>query len=223
MKVVSDLGSTYPALKIIVLAAVESPREFADFEAEFSSRIAEIQVSALPADDLRKIVHTGGQWLNVDTDDIEAPIVSRSGGSPAITHQLALAVFEHAGASSVVPDRSRIGIDVLAEVIADEIESTPETVLMQIRDALGIREHEAARSILQVMSTFPPTGVSTEELIAALRPTFSDPSMPYLPEVINELTTRKRGAVIERIPGGIVRFTQPRLHSYWAMVSQPLS
>lgn len=222
MKVISDLGSTYPELKVVVLAAVESPRDFADFETEFSSRIAEIAVTAMPSEDLEKIVKAGGGLLNVDTKEIEAPIVTRSGGSAAITHHLALAAFEHAGARTFVRSGTRISVEVLAEVIAEEIASTPETLLTRIREALAIREREAAQSILQALSTFSPAGVSTEELIQALRPVFVDPSMPFLPEVINELSTRKRGAVIERLPGGIVRFTQPRFHSYWAMVSQPL-
>jgi len=215
-KLFSDLGSQYPQLKLIIIAALDAPSQFAPIETEVGSRIEEIEVPSMSVAELARIVRAGGEWLNVDTSTIEAAIAGVSAGSAAIAHQLALIAFERSGATCFVPESIQIERDAIVEAFEDFLRSIPRDIMWRIGIATSGRDSEARTDLLDALSTFDSRGADVADLTVAGR-AGRNPFGPQVTEIVADLSSPTGGNLIEVSTGGTVRFSRPLLHSYWSI------
>jgi hypothetical protein len=224
MKVFSDMGTKYPRLKIIGVAAVESPSALGDPGSEFTSRIAEIRVPGLTTRDLAAIVRAGGEALNVDVAHLAHYIAMRSGGMPSITHQLALDSFVDAGILSTSPHRRALPVESVARAVENRMAEIPDSLATRLHLATTSRlSRSDVERVLNALCLFGPDGVPLAELIEFVNRDGLENRLTYLPEVIAQLGRDTMGEIVEIVPHDRVRFTEPQFHSYWTMISQSAS
>jgi hypothetical protein len=224
MKIFSDIGNQYPAVKIVAIAAVESPGVLGVLDSEFSSRIAEVRVPEMSLAELETIVREGGDLLNIDTAHVAPFIAHRAGGMPGIAHQLALESFMDAGIYSKAIERESLPSAATIHAVALRLSEMPHHVRARFDAAL---ESKLARGdverVLDALSMFDPEGVLIDDLVEYVSSDGGGNRMSYIPGIITDLARADRGAVLDRLPHDRVRFTEPLLHSYWTMISQQVA
>ena len=223
MKIFSDIGNQYPAVKIVAIAAVESPQALGMIDSEFSSRIAEIRVPEMSLTELETIVRDGGDLLNIDTTHVASFIAHRAGGMPGIAHQLALESFMDAGIYSKSTERESLPSSATIHAVALRLSEMPHHVRARFDAAL---ESKLARGdverVLDALSMFDPEGVFIDDLVEYVSSDGGGNRMSYIPGIVTDLARADRGAIVDRLPHDRVRFTEPLLHSYWTMISQQI-
>jgi len=91
MKIFMDMAVDYNDLKIIAIGAVGTAREVVNYDPEMRNRVAEIVVPLMTADEIRTIISTGEQLLNVSfPEQVKQLIVNHSNGLASVCHQLSL-------------------------------------------------------------------------------------------------------------------------------------
>jgi Cdc6-like AAA superfamily ATPase len=223
MKIFSDIGNQYPAVKIVAIAAVESPDALGVLDSEFSSRIAEIRVPEMTLAELESIVRAGGDLLNIDASHSAPFIAHRAGGMPGIAHQLALESFVDAGIFAKAAEREELPSSATIHAVVMRLSEMPHHVRSRFDAAL---ESKLARGdverVLDALSMFDPEGVFIDDLVEYVSSDGGGSRMSYIPGIVADLARDDRGAVVERLAHDRVRFSEPLLHSYWTMISQAI-
>lgn len=89
VKIFMDEGSNFEEVKIICVGAVGSARELIELENNLNNRIAELGVTLLSDDEIRKVICKGLKLLNVKMDDdLIEKIVYYSNNLASVAHQI---------------------------------------------------------------------------------------------------------------------------------------
>lgn len=128
MKVFMDASTEYHNLKIIALGAVNSAREVVQYDSEMKSRISEIEVPLMHHDNLKSIIETGEQLLNVSfTENVKNRIITYSSGLPAVTHQLCLLLCELNNIEKTQRILHKIQFDKFNEAMEEYLEENSDS------------------------------------------------------------------------------------------------
>lgn len=217
LKVFSDLASSYPEAKIIVVGATETARQVVQYDQEMMNRVAEIQVPLMTEGELRQIMTNGQRLLNVDFDGLIEPVTKYSIGVASVCHQLSLnACLE----KDVVATSRRCiqfaGSD-LESAVERYVRDSSDTLKAAFDKALKrhkVRRYDNCRLILTSLARGALTGMLHSEILSDIRKIEKSYPAGNLTTYLFQLTGEERGSLLRIGGDGRYRFVEPLHHTF---------
>ena len=216
LKVFSDLGHTYPALKVVAIGATDTARQVVDYDREMAKRVAEVHVPLMSREELREILVTGSRLMNVRSASIASDIVDFSAGLASVCHHLALGCCLSADVEVRGPVLITLTEAHLRSAIRDYLGQASDSLKSLFDSALRRQRpgrFDNNRLILTALASGGLEGLNRSEILAQIRGQHADYPASNVTRHIrplleaNELVIRSE--VTEK-----VRFIEPMLHSY---------
>lgn len=218
LKTFSDKSITNKQTAIIVLGAADTPTEVWGSQANMGHRIAAIALPPLQQEELKQILDTGAELLNVDFSGVCDEIIRHSVGIASVTHALAYGCCEALGVTkrslrtiSVTPDALETAKLQYARMRSPGIRHAFDAAMTVSRS----RKYDNCALILRALAAFGEAGATHAELLASVRQ-LSDMDYPSgnLTTYLKKLQTEERGEVVRRTSTNQIRFSTPLMHTY---------
>jgi energy-coupling factor transporter ATP-binding protein EcfA2 len=215
MKLVSDLGRRFPALKVVVIGAVDSPRDIIHANAEMRHRVGQIHVPLMSSAEIQEVLLNGAALLNCQFDDeVLNRITGMSNGLPSVAHHLGLSTGLAAGLEdrpgrhvTITTDHFKVGVRQFLEDSSDTLTGLLEAAIQP--DTAG-NQTEGPRLVLATLASASSLrGLSSTEVLSRIRSHRPEYRSESLTQTLNELCSATRGNVITETADGRYRFADP--------------
>lgn len=199
MKVFTDTAADYPRAKIIAIGAVDTARQVIEFDTEMRTRVAEIEVPMMTSTELRAILETGENLLNIRFGFRKDEIAKYSSGLGAICHQIALYICLAAGVEHTSAKEVLVTNEQMKGAVQRYVENSSDTLKAGFDLALK-RERggrfDNTRLILEAMTEVGENGATFAEILSAIRAQKGDYPSGNLTTYLQQLQGSKRASIL---------------------------
>lgn len=204
MKIFVDESRKHPALKIIAIGAVNSPRQILMTIGNIQERVDEIYVPPMSDKELAKIISKGEVLLNISFgEDIKKTIVMHSNGRPSTCHKICLYMCHVAGLTIRCHEKFNFNSIHFEKALQLYVENASDSVRARFEKACvstNQSKYQNSRLILESLSGLPPKGATLEDIYKVIK--LKIPTYPRnnIKRFLNELQATKRGNILRFDP-----------------------
>lgn len=182
MKVFMDMATDYNTVKIIAIGAVDTARRVIEYDTEMRNRIAEINVPMINETEMKLIINTACNLLNISLDiSTINRIIYFSGGHASICHQLCLNMCVLNNIYETCKNNYTINHKNLDAALIEYIENNSNTLKKAFDSAIKTKikkRYNNAALILRAISELPESGALRSEIYKKIT-THYEPNYPH--------------------------------------------
>lgn len=220
MKVFMDLADEYPTLKIIALGAVNTARQVIEYDEEMKNRVSEIPVSLMTDEEIKKIILSGEEKLNIIFPDrLKTQIIKHSIGMASICHSLCLFMCINSGITQTLSDVKyqftqrdwKRALENLLEETSDTIKSAFEKALKKKRQ----NKFHHSQLIITALCDFNDSGAGRIDILKKIQREYTDYPNSSIKSKLDALCNTDNGAVLRfNSNSGAYSFRDPNYLAY---------
>lgn len=199
MKVFVDVSNTYQAVKIIAIGALDTAREVVTYEEELTNRVAEILVPLLNEQELREIITSGCDLLNVTVKPylIES-VIKYSNNLGAVCHQLCFNLFYSRNIYKTTRKQYEFDESHLQTAIKSYVKDNSDSFKALLDNALKQRKgrFQNVRVILEALIKVDKEQATYNEILTKIREVEPDYPQSNLTVYLKPLTTPESGEIV---------------------------
>lgn len=213
---IKHLSDYESSLKVLLVGISKTGHDLINNHRSVERCLKEIFLPPIGITELRNIVETGAQRLNISFDDaVIDDIVDISGGYPHFVHLIALKCAEEI----IVKNERSVNSSVLSEALKIAVEFSEGGLRRAYEEAIR-KNTDNSRKILLGAALCHPKGFLVSELLEMTNEVV-DKSIKKITisNCLSRWSSGKQTAILIKIGRGHYRFSDPRLMSYIKMVN----